>query len=423
MLRARSSRSGAGRATWVEAVAVLAFTLVVAAPFLRPDRWVTSFDTVAYAGPNLEATYEAFRDGRLPLWNGDIFGGVPHLANPQTTVFYPLKLVALPADVPRALNLLVALHLFVLAAGMVVLARRTLRLAPPAGFVAAVVVVGSGQVMVRTLFFEQVSVFAWLPWVLVAADAAVRGGGPRLGGRGAVAALGLVTALTLLAGNPQTSFLGAALAGAWGLGRLLDAEGGWPARAAALGRLAGGVALGLGLAAVQLLPTLDLARRAASASGRDPAWVAQWAVGARTLPVALLGDLFAADHPTSVGSHEAVSYVGAVAAGLAVVGGYHLVGDRRWRWTAACLGLAAVGSVALATGPRFLPYRAATRLVPAFDQARVPARWLVVVVFVVAIGAAVAVDRVRSWAVLGARARASGLVLLVAGAAVVLAVG
>lgn len=410
------------RARWAERAelaAVLLFTAWVAAPYLTPGRWVTSFDTVAYSGPNLEATFDAFRDGYLPGWNDHLFGGVPHLANPQTTVFYPVKLAALPLDVPRAMNLLVAFHLFLLAVGGLVLARRALRVRPPAGLVAAVVVVGSGQVMVRTLFFEQISVLAWAPWLLLAIDAVARSG--RSPVRWApVAGLALVTGSMLLAGHPQTSFLAAALAAAWALGRLADADVGWGERLAGVGRLGAGVALGAGLAAAQLLPTAELAARSASADGRDVGWVAQWGVAARKLPVALLGDVGATDHPTSVGSHEAVSYVGAVAAALAVVGAWSLLTDQRGRVTALCLVGASGVAVALALGPRFPPYRVASRLVPLFDQARVPARWLLVVVVVVALLAAVAVDRLRASALTGqARAPALASVALVGLAAVV----
>ncbi len=407
----------------VEEVAVALVTLAVAWPFLRPDRWVTGFDTVAYSGPNLEVTFDAWRHGRLAGWNDLIFGGIPHLANPQTAVLYPVKVLGLPFDVPRALAMLVAVHLAILAVGMVVLARRALRLAPPAAFVTATVVVASGQVMVRSLFFEQISVLAWIPWLLVAIDAAVGGQGRRPGRPVAVAAVAVVTATMLVAGHPQTAYLGAGLGTAWALGRLADLDGGWASRGrAVVGLGVGGVIAGC-LAAVQLLPTVDLAGRSASAQGRDLGWVASWAVGARSLPLAVLGDLTAADHPTSVGSHEAVSYVGAVAVALAVVGLCHLEAERRWRVTGALLGLAVLVAMALAVGPRFLPYRVASRLVPVFDQARVPSRWLAVVVFVAAIAAGVAVDRLRRGVHLDGTGRVMAGAVLGGGALVVAAMG
>ena len=48
------------RARLAEGAVVAAFVLLVAWPWLRPDRHVMLFDTVAYTGPNLEEFYAKF---------------------------------------------------------------------------------------------------------------------------------------------------------------------------------------------------------------------------------------------------------------------------------------------------------------------------------------------------------------------------
>ncbi|HKA04360.1 MAG TPA: hypothetical protein VKD67_08520, partial [Acidimicrobiales bacterium] len=91
------------RSNLVEHGVVSVFTLGVSWPFLRPDRFIAGFDTVAYTAPNLRYTLDAWRDGRLAQWNGRIFGGVTHLGNPQAGALYPLKALALPFGVSRGI--------------------------------------------------------------------------------------------------------------------------------------------------------------------------------------------------------------------------------------------------------------------------------------------------------------------------------
>ena len=109
---------------------------------------------------------ESWRAGRLPLWNEYIFGGVVHLGNPQTGALYPPKVIGLFLDTNRAMGVLVAAHLVLLAVGMVLLVRR-LGCRPPAAFAAALVVCANGAVLTRTTQFEQILVFAWMPLLLL----------------------------------------------------------------------------------------------------------------------------------------------------------------------------------------------------------------------------------------------------------------
>ena len=83
---------------------------------------------------------DSWRARRLPLWNEYIFGGVTHLGNPPAGALYPPKVIGLFFDTNRAMGVLVAAHLVLLAVGMVLLVRR-LGCRPPAGFAAAVVLV------------------------------------------------------------------------------------------------------------------------------------------------------------------------------------------------------------------------------------------------------------------------------------------
>lgn len=369
-------------------------TAWVISPFVRPDRFVTSFDTVAYGGPNLAFTLEAFRDGYLPSWNDRIFGGVAHLANPQAGVLYPFKLLFVPVEAHRALLLLVAIHIALLGAGVFVLVRYRLHMAPPAGLVAVAITISSGMVGTKGLQFEQILVLAWVPWVMVASDVAIERRSV-----GGVASVAATTALMLVAGHPQLVYIAAPLIIVWLLGRVIDRRSVVGGAVAAAGGLAG-----LGLASPQLLPVVELASRAATSGGRDLSQVSvpSYSLGVERLPQTLFGDLFVANQTLVVNGFEPMVFVGTVAAVLAVAGSVGaLRSDSPNR--ASMLLFTAAGAIALvlSVGPRTPIFRAAFSLVPGFDLARVPGRWAVVTTLTVAVLAAYALSSLTSRAKVG----------------------
>ena len=373
----------------LETAAASLFTLVVAWPFLRPDRYVTGFDTVAYSGPNLDLTLRSMRGGRLLAgWNNAIFGGVPISATPR-----PARSTPPSGRSPGWTSARIGPGTCWWACTSACSPPGSscwcggVWTAAPAGVAAVLVVVGSGQVMIRSLFLEQIMVIAWTPWLLFAIDRVL------VRRWRAVAGLAVVTALMLTAGHPQPVYLMVWLAGLWALVRAAD-RGAWRR----LGAVAAGAALGAVIAAVQLLPSLDLSgRSAARAGGTWPGWAPGSSVVSRVLPGTLFGDVFAHDHPVTATTHEAMTFIGVAGALLALAGlavvwcagagrpALRCAGPRwarRWplRWARA------------GAGTRFLPYRAAFKLVPLFDLARVPARWTLLTVLGVGVLAAVGVD-------------------------------
>ena len=68
-------------------------------------------------------TRSALADGQLPFWNPYHFAGTPHLADPQTTVFYPPALLLRWLPVPAFLGWMMALHLWIAGAGTLFTAR------------------------------------------------------------------------------------------------------------------------------------------------------------------------------------------------------------------------------------------------------------------------------------------------------------
>jgi hypothetical protein len=376
------------RARLAELIATLLFTTWIAKPFLDPRRYVIGFDTLSYSGPNLKVTLDQFRDGHIALWNDRIFGGAPHLGNPPAGTLYPLKLLALPFNVNRGLDLLVALHLFLFALGMWYLMARRLRVRPPAAFVSAAVAVGSGVIAAKSIQFEQVLVLAWAPLLLAAVHAVLLGASPRR----AAAATALIVAATLTAGHPQTVYVLLPLVAVWTLGLLLDARV-WRR----IVWLAPAVLVGAAIALPQLVALVVSSRNSALTGGRtrEELRTFGFSVEPGYLLRVLFGNLRTTGADVNAGGFETVGYVGVAATALAAVGLVTAIVRRRLRWTAALLAVTGLLAVVFALGPRTFVFDLAYDHLPGFDQGRVSARWLAAVVIVIAVLAGLAVDVLR----------------------------
>ncbi|MFZ2362710.1 MAG: hypothetical protein WA040_25440, partial [Anaerolineae bacterium] len=337
------------------ALALAGGVLLVYAPLLLTNRVLATGDAFAYFTPYRDYANAALRAGRLPLWNPYLFMGAPFLANPQTAIFYPLHwpFIALPAA--QSLLASLALHIWLAGLGAAVFVRRVARLGWLAALTAGLIWSLSGYLGARAGQINQVSVMAWLPWLLTLLEASV----PRwrLTSHGlstnqvapsvrwlAFAALALAVGLQLLAGHTQSSFInltGLLLAALWpGLAALLAAL--WAVvrrqrsalERAALRATAGrtlaalsAVLLGFLLAAVQLLPTLELSGLSIRSGGLS--W--REAVSFSLQPLGLLLTLLPsygenlADRFATPAYGEYVAYVGVVGLLLA------LLALLRWR--------------------------------------------------------------------------------------------
>ncbi|QGG95838.1 hypothetical protein [Actinomarinicola tropica] len=363
------------------------FGLFVAWPFLVPGRWVTSFDGIAYTGAQASVTFEALRSFRLPGWNELVFGGVNHLGNVQTSAYYPLAWVVAHLDVHRGLMVAAAIHVGALGLGTWVLLRHRLGLAAVASAGGTITLLGSGVVVSRVVQHEQIGTMAWIPWVLVATDLILASTRPWR----AVAAVAASVAVLLVAGHPQQAYLAAPLVVAWSIGRAIDRGSLRRLPLLVLGGL-----LGVGIAAIQLVPVASTLGAAARSGGTDLTIVRTEAynVQPENLPLSLLGDVAATSHTAALESTEAVGFVGAVAGALAVLGAVAMARRGPHRATAIVLTVCVAVAVWLSLGPAAGLYRALYEVVPGFSQARTPARWLLVSVVATTVLGAGALDRI-----------------------------
>jgi hypothetical protein len=221
--------------------------------------------------------------GRLPAWDPYINAGQPGLADIQTGTFYPLNLLAnlilIVLGVPFSLDVLtmqIILHFSLASLFTYLFARHLARRAGAripaarfAGAVAALTFTYSGYLTsfpVQQLTILQTAI--WLPLVLLFVDRAYHHPHPRP----QILMAGLALACALLAGHPQTALYVVYAIVAYGL--FLCCVPRVPFRASRLLPLILILALGVALAAIQLLPTLAfIARSTRAGLGYDAvAW-------------------------------------------------------------------------------------------------------------------------------------------------------
>lgn len=383
------AESASRRSAVLEYGLAMLVSLWLTRAFWLPGRFVIGFDTVAYAGPNYRVTIDAWRDLRLPLWNDAIFGGVTHLGNPQAGALSPTRIIGIFLDTNRAMNITVALHVVVMAIGTVALLRR-LGARAPAGLAAAVVMVGNGAVMTRTIQFEQIVVLAWTPLLLVAITAVLRSDDRRWG---AMAATASVTSLVLLAGHPQILYQVVLIAAVWTVALMSDGR----SRARLLDVLAS-VTVGALVAALQLVAAVAATSDSAIGSERTPEELVSPLLSTQPhhLLQLILGSVRGVEPDAWAGGFESTGHLGVVAAFLAVSGIATGLVRARERALTAVLTILVVLGVVWSLGPRTPVFTFAYDVIPGFALARASARWIDITVVASAILVGLAIEGLRT---------------------------
>lgn len=305
--------------------------------------------------------------GEQGPWTTAMFSGFPAHADPETMRYYPLaRLLAL---LPGGWNALVVLG-HALAATFACLLVRHLTASLPAGLLAGLVYGGCGFMMARVGQPTIVQAAAWVPLLFLGLERLREGGG-----RAWFALTAGAVALCFLGGHPQVLLYALTVAGPYALLLSGEARAG---RLRYLGACLAAVLAGLGLAAVQVVPTLELVLRS-TRSQADFAFFASYSLPPQHALVALFPELFgslAPDAPLSyVGDSaarvEGASYLGFLAPLLALVAVAGRRADRRVRFWAAVAVLSALAALGPATPLAFLLH-----LVPGHGFFRVPSRHL-----------------------------------------------
>jgi len=237
------------------------------APGLRPGNDLLTDPAHLFQPWLIYAVNEVWQ-GRIPLWNPHAFAGSPFFANPQSALLFPLNWVALIVPIAWAFALIAILK--VASIGLATYwFLRVRALHPLAALMGAISFMWSGLVIVW-LQWSYATTLIFFPMLFASVECLrIRPG------RRVIALVAVTVALGLWAGYPQGWALALASASAWAL---------WRAHGAAvpfLLRYAAGVALGLLLASIQLLPFIEYARLSAVLATRET-WMPTMSVSFRS---------------------------------------------------------------------------------------------------------------------------------------------
>ena len=338
------------------------------------------YDLFTYFYPCKAYAAQLVRSGELPLWNPLIFMGAPLLANIQAAVLYPLDIIFYMLPATEALRLSVVLHVILAAFFTYLFARVSLGLSCLAAWLAGVSFAFGGFLGAHVGHLNQLHAAVWLPALMLCLERAVS-----KRSTAAVSLGALVFAVQLLAGHTQEVYYSVWALGLFALFMALRGERRGIGRLQPLAACVAIVAMGAGVSAVQLVPTVELARESFRSGGVPYGDAVHYSVH--------LNDLLDTVLPlySSVPYVEVAGYTGVVSL-LLVPAALADGGRLRVCWFFVGLGLLAL---LLSLGDETPLYGWLYRVVPGFDLFRAPGRWLFLYSFSVVLLAGIGLDALR----------------------------
>jgi len=371
--------------------------LLGAVYFHRPLFFGDTFffrDLYLYYVPQKRLFVDLVSAGELPLWNPYLHGGLPFLADVSNYVFYPSNLLYFLLPSATALSVEIVLHVVAAAAAAYVLAR-FLGCRQPSAAIAGAVYGYCGLTLSNANLLVRLLATPYLPLMILFWHLALR----ERRRRWLVLTIGCGL-LLVLAGGPGVIVVGFLTLLGWGLFctdsvvTLSRRVGLWLVVCVAVA----------GLAAVQLLPMIEMVSQSERGQGVGLRSFGGWSLDPRRLPElvvagflgrtdSLADEDFWGDALVDDGFPYMLSiYLGAIPLVLAMIGGFRSRSrqlPRRLRmFLAALIALA----VALALG-RFLPFFAlAYEWLPLVKLLRFPIKILSFAVLPVALLAALGTE-------------------------------
>ncbi|MEP7292341.1 MAG: YfhO family protein [Chloroflexota bacterium] len=210
--------------------------------------------------PWREYAFDLLRNGQLPLWNPYNGAGTPLFANYQSSLLYPFSWIGYLLPLALTMSVVAVLHLLIAGWGMW---RFTgaLQFSALGRGVSALAFAMSAYLVARLGTYPVIQAAAWLPWLLWAALRLLERGRFHRAGR-----LAIFTALLLLAGHAQTAWYSLLLVGFFAFWWTMHHR---PLRLLRMLVVAGCLALGAGIASLQLIATAELLGQSQRSGGVD----------------------------------------------------------------------------------------------------------------------------------------------------------
>lgn len=132
----------------------------------EPDSIQPGYDMVSYYYPYWQYIREHYeQDGEMPLWNESILGGTTIIGNAHFSLFYPLNQLFLFMPFTRALHLWNAVHLFIAGLGCFLLLKYY-KIHQLAALYGSFIFMFGAHMAVRMNIghYDHLSVMAWIPF-------------------------------------------------------------------------------------------------------------------------------------------------------------------------------------------------------------------------------------------------------------------
>ncbi|MEO8393237.1 MAG: YfhO family protein, partial [Chloroflexota bacterium] len=372
--------------------------------------------------PWREYAFDLLRAGHLPLWNSLNGAGTPLFANYQSSLLYPLSWIGFVLPLAQTMSITAVLHLFIAGWGMWRFTGE-LKFSSVGSGVSALAFGMTAYLMARLGTYPVVQAAAWLPWMLWATLRILDTGRPRSAGL-----LALFTALLLLAGHAQTAWYSLLLTGLFAVWWTIFHR---PIRWPRLAIVVGCMALGAGIAALQLLATAELLRQSQRSGGVDFDYAMNYSYAPARILNMFAPDVFGTPanetYITGGAFFEDAVYVGLIPmiAALAAILGWLINFRRKAAERLPIYGIApfwvltVIVAFVFALGVNTPIFPFLYRNIPTFNLFQGPVRWHLWTVFGLSILAGIGVTawgrsrRLRRWAM---------RLLVACGAATVLAI-
>ena len=342
-------------------------------------------DAIFYFLPSYKLVVDQIRSLQLPLWNPNVYSGMPLFAAWQAGVLDPLNWLYLALGVTgRTLSLVQQLS-FCVALAATFLYAREIGMLRRAAVISAIIYAFGGYLVARTLYPGLLHVASLMPLVLFCIEkVSVRVS------RRMIVLGSFIVAWQMFAGHPQPFIYSTLLGVFYSIFR-----GSFRSLGSTLVMFAGGA----GLACVQWLPAWDFARQSVRSE-----WSYEMFTEHSLHPASLLVSVIPYFHGQGRGIYqmpywgaywhhlEAQIYLGALAISLAAAGAavaWRLKFKPGMFWS-----IAAGVAILLALGKYFPPFAYVVYQIPVIGNFRSPNRYWMVVAFACAVLAGFAVDRV-----------------------------
>jgi hypothetical protein len=357
-----------------------------------------------------ETAKQAVLDGFLPLWNPGLGMGAPLLANAQSALLYPPNWLLLIVPVGYGQGLLMVAHLLLAGIGMVKLSR-ALGIGRLGQTVAGLAFMLSGYLAARAWFLSINASVAWLPWIVLAGEQAVRRE------RGVFSApLALALCLQWLAGHWQTAWYTWLILAGWMAVRAFSLRPLWKNLFLTGARLLTASLTAFALGAAQFLPTVGYWLHSQRSAGADPAAALTYSFWPWRLITLIAPDFFGnpvrGDYWGYANYWEDAVYIGLLPVGLAALAAVRGVRRKRlagfpYGFLLALLPLSLF--LALGTNTPVFPWL--FQHVPTFNLFQAPTRIMIGFVFALCLLAAAGAEHwARSEEVSAKRAATFGVI-------------